>query len=265
MAKWSAPRLKKTSATDGDLDIAYALILADEHWGSKGDLKYDRLAKQLLSDIKAKEINPTTKLPRVGDWATAAKTADLVRPSDLMTAYFRKFASYTRDGSWSKVVSNSQKTLKNLSDQHATGLMADFVTVNGTQLQLGSVKAKQVASKYDDQYGFNACRIPWRVAYDYQLNHSQVSKSIVKKMCQFFTNEKKITAVYTLNGKAVESYANMAFTAPIAYAATVISDQKLASRYSKVLTEPMVSKDYYPATIQMVTLLTSGSLGKNQK
>jgi len=144
-------------------------------------------------------------------------------------------------------------------------LMADFVTVNGTQLQLSSVKAKQVASKYDDQYGFNACRIPWRVAYDYQLNHSQVSKSVVKKMCQFFTNEKKITAVYTLNGKAVESYSNVAFTAPVAYAATVISDQTLSSRYRKVLTEPMVAKDYYPATIQMVTLLTCGSIGKNQK
>ncbi|KRO00762.1 glycosyl hydrolase family 8 [Companilactobacillus kimchiensis] len=263
--KMISTKAEKTSATDGDLDIAYALILADEQWGSKGDLKYNNLAKQLLSAIQKREINPTTKLPKVGDWSTSASTVDLVRTSDLMTAYFRKFASYTQDGSWSKVAQNSQTVLKKLSDQQSTGLMADFVTVSGTQLKTGSVKAKQVASEYDNQYGFNACRIPWRVAYDYQLNHSQISKSIVQKMNRFFVTRRKITAVYTLNGKAVESYTNVAFTAPVAYAAEVLSNQTLKTRYTSSLTSKMSTNNYYPATIQMLTLLASGSLGESQK
>lgn len=255
-------KAEKTSATDGDLDIAYALILADEKWGSKGSLKYNQLANDLLKAIKEQEINSTTNLPKVGNWATASTSIDLVRTSDLMTAYFRKFASYTQDGSWTKVAQNSQNTLKKLSDQQTTGLMADFVTVSGSDLKTGSVKAKQVASEYDNQYGFNACRIPWRVAYDYQLNHSQVSKKIVEKMCKFFTTKKKITAVYTLSGKAVENYPNTAFSAPVAYAAQVVSNQTLQNRYVQDLTANISAKDYYPATIQMATLLASGSIGK---
>lgn len=253
---------EKTSATDGDLDIAYALILADERWGSKGEIKYNRLAKKLLTTIKKKEINPTTKLPKVGDWATGPKSATVVRTSDLMTAYFRKFASYTNDGSWTKVAQNSQIVLKKLSDQQETGLMADFVTVTGSKLKTGKIGAKEVASEHDNQYGFNACRVPWRVAYDYQIYHSQSSKQIARKMCRFFADQKQITAIYKLNGDPVEDYTNAAFTTPVAYAAQVVANPELKVRYTKVLTGKMSTKDYYPATIQMATLLASSSIGK---
>lgn len=144
-------KAEQTSATDGDLDIAYALILADEMWGSKGNLKYNQLADQLLSAIKEYEINP-----------------------------------------------------------------------------------------------------------------SQTSKGIAQKMCHFFASKKKITAVYTLNGKAVENYTNIAFTAPVAYAAQVLSDQKLKHNYTKDLTAEIPANNYYPATIQMMMLLTSGSIGQNK-
>ncbi|MFC6177414.1 glycosyl hydrolase family 8 [Companilactobacillus huachuanensis] len=255
-------KAEKTSATDGDLDIAYALILADERWGSKGELKYNQLAKRLLSAIKSKEINSTTKLPKVGDWATGPKSATVVRTSDLMTAYFRKFASYTNDGSWTKVAQNSQILLKKLSNQQGTGLMADFVTVRSSQLKTGTIGSKEVASEHDNQYGFNACRIPWRVAYDYQLYHSQTSKQIVRKMCRFFADQKQITAIYTLSGKPVESYSNAAFTTPIVYAAQVVGNPELKSRYIQVLTGKMSKTEYYPATIQMATLLASSNIGK---
>lgn len=255
-------KAEKTSATDGDLDIAYALILADEKWGSKGDVKYNQLAKNLLTAIQKKEINQTTYLPKVGNWATTSKVENVVRPSDLITAYFRKFASYTQDVRWTKVAENSQTALKQLSSQHSTGLMADFVTISGQNLQTGSVKAKQVASIHDNQYGFNACRIPWRVAYDYQIEHSQVSKKIVEKMFTFFVEQKNIMAVYTLNGKAVENYSNKAFSTPVAYASHVVLNPTLKNRYTNDLTSKITANNYYPDTIQMATLLASGDIGK---
>ncbi|AYE38971.1 endoglucanase [Companilactobacillus zhachilii] len=255
-------KAEKTSATDGDLDIAYALILADEKWGSKGELKYNQLAKRLLTAIQNQEINQRTHLPKVGNWATMSQNENLVRTSDLMTAYFRKFAKYTQDSRWNKAVQNSQIILKKLSSQHKTGLMADFVTVSGERLQLGTVKPKQVASKYDNQYGFNACRIPWRVAYDYQISNSQVSRKIVEKMDDFFASQKRVTAVYSLSGKPLEEYENTAFTAPIAYAAQVTLNSELKARYTKKLTARITADDYYPNTVQMAALLTSGSIGQ---
>lgn len=257
--KMVSTKAEKTSATDGDLDIAYALILADKRWGSKGQINYQKLALNLLKGIAKYEINPTTGLPKVGDWATG-KNQNIVRTSDLMSAYFREFASYTKDGSWTKTMQNSQKTLRSLSNQHKTGLMADFVTVNGSDLVIKSVKANQVASKHDAQYAFNACRIPWRVAYDYQLNRSRISKNVVEKINRFFESQKEITAIYTLNGKQVETYENTAFSAPIAYSAEVLNNAVLKKRYKKILTSKIKNNDYYPATIQMLTLLASGGL-----
>ena len=43
------------SATDGDLDIAYALLLADSKWGSTGAFDYRALAQRTLDAILAHE------------------------------------------------------------------------------------------------------------------------------------------------------------------------------------------------------------------
>lgn len=257
--KMTSTKAEKTSATDGDLDIAYALMLADKKWGSNGKFDYHTLALQLLGDIYKYEINPKTALPKVGNWAQG-KNGNVVRTSDLISAYFREFASYTKDGRWTKTMQNSQRTLQELSNQHRTGLMADFVVVSGNNLNIKTVKPNQIASKYDAEYGFNACRIPWRVAYDYQLNHSRISKGVITKIDNFFARKKNITAIYTLDGKPIEKYENEAFCAPVAYSAEVLGNQILKSRYKKVLTAPIRNKDYYPATIQMLTLLASGEL-----
>ncbi len=263
--KMASMTAEKTSATDGDLDIAYALVLADEYWGTKGGINYGVLARRLIKAIMDLEINPQTKLPRVGNWATDNKSARLLRTSDLMTAHFRKFARYTHDGTWTQVAQNSQAVLKRLSAQHSSGLIADFVTVSGAELTLGTVRPKQVDSKYDNQYGFNACRIPWRVAYDYQLNHSQVSHDVVTKMLRFFKHQRDTGTVYNLAGHPTEKFDNTAFSTPIAYAAHAVADQQLSRRYGSRNDHQLIKQGYYPATIQMVTLLTGGSIGGTTK
>ncbi|MGL5742777.1 MAG: glycosyl hydrolase family 8 [Legionella sp.] len=41
------------SATDGDMDIAYALLLADKQWGSSGSINYLQDAKNMINAIMA--------------------------------------------------------------------------------------------------------------------------------------------------------------------------------------------------------------------
>src|SRR5262245_66006088 len=38
------------SATDGDMDIAYALLLADRQWGSNGKINYLEEARKIITD-----------------------------------------------------------------------------------------------------------------------------------------------------------------------------------------------------------------------
>lgn len=57
------------SATDGDLDVAYGLLLADRQWGSTGTYNYKDLAVKHINAIKKSEVNPTTHLMLFGDWS----------------------------------------------------------------------------------------------------------------------------------------------------------------------------------------------------
>jgi endoglucanase len=58
------------SAFDGDADIAYALLLADRQWGSKGAVAYRREAEQVMRAILRSTIGPRSHLPMLGDWTS---------------------------------------------------------------------------------------------------------------------------------------------------------------------------------------------------
>lgn len=171
---------EKNSATDGDLDIAYSLILADKKWGSK-KTNYKAAAKSLLKAIKQHEINTTTYLPKMGNWATSSYDKSKLRTSDLMTGYFKTFATYTKDATWKKVANQSQIAVKKLSARHKSGLFPDFIKVTGKSLKLSAHKAYQIESARDDQYGYNACRVPWRLAQTYKISKDSTTKNALKK------------------------------------------------------------------------------------
>src|SRR5882757_1994878 len=58
----------RDSATDGDLDIAYGLMLADRQWGSKGAINYREEAVATLAAITKRTVDPATGLTLLGDW-----------------------------------------------------------------------------------------------------------------------------------------------------------------------------------------------------
>lgn len=253
--KMSSVGSQKNSATDGDLDIAYALILADKQWGSKGT-NYRQAAKNLLAAIKSKEINKTTYLPTMGNWATSSYDVSKLRTADLITGYFKTFAKYTKDGTWTKVANRSQAAVKKLSARHKTGLFPDFIFVTGSSLKLKSVPAYSIESGTDNQVGYNACRVPWRLGQTYKMTKDATTKKALKKQLTFYNKKKKITAVYTLGGKAVNNYVNTAFTAPVNYGAKVLKQTTLQKKTAKQLPSSIEKKNYFSATLQVVTALS---------
>ncbi len=58
----------RDSATDGDLDIAYALLLADVQWGSAAAVNYRQEAERTLEAIVQHTVDPATHLTLLGDW-----------------------------------------------------------------------------------------------------------------------------------------------------------------------------------------------------
>src|ERR1700744_1332802 len=48
------------TATDGDMDIAYSLLLADAQWGRHSNIPYRQKALEMIAAIRREEINPVT-------------------------------------------------------------------------------------------------------------------------------------------------------------------------------------------------------------
>ena len=56
-------------ATDGDMDIAYSLLLANKQWGSTGTINYLQEANKMIDSLMAFVINKHSHFTELGDWA----------------------------------------------------------------------------------------------------------------------------------------------------------------------------------------------------
>ncbi|WP_308618554.1 glycosyl hydrolase family 8 [uncultured Enterococcus sp.] len=239
------------NATDGDLDIAYSLIKASKLW-PKSKHDYAAAANKLLADIKQYNYNADTNFLTVGDWATVdQKASRILRPSDIMPAYFTEFYHFTHDSFWQGLNTRGIELLQILSKQVKTGLMPDFAWFE-TNNTLTPAKKNQVNNQYDGDYSANACRIPLRLM---KSNDPKVAP-ILDKMLAFFADQKFVYAGYSLKGKALVDYQNQSFSAPVlaaAYKAEPYSGLVTSQKW--VVEEPIHGKNYYDETLKVLSVL----------
>lgn len=242
-----------TNATDGDMDIAYALLMADQKWGSTGNFNYKKIAINILGELLQYNYNDENELLRVGNWAkNDEKYNNLIRTSDLIPSYFKKFYEVTNDKRWQNIYLKSIKVLSNLSNENKTGLIPDFVYI--THNNISSVSPNTFESANDDKYAWNANRVPLRLAFN---TSNRELKDINKKMLIFFNQQKSIQAVYSLDGHSENNYSSMAFTAPIAVAA--YQQRSEFKNFSNVLMKKVdsneLSNSYYADTLKVLAAL----------
>lgn len=240
----------KNNATDGDLDIAYALILAQRLWPNS-EYHYGKAAEAILNAIKKYNYNPETGLLTVGNWATPnEKQNKLLRPSDIIPTYFNTFSKFTNDDFWTQLEKRSAWAISELSDQHASGLIPDFAWVKGNQIT--PVKPKEISGKYDGDYSYNAARIPLRLA---DSKDKKVEKAL-NKMLTFFQKQPVIRGGYTLTGKKLVDNQSASYSAPILYATN--NQKNYTGLYASqrwVFEHPLNGKDYYGDTLKTMVLL----------
>ncbi|MFI1965656.1 glycosyl hydrolase family 8 [Streptomyces pathocidini] len=253
------------SATDGDLEIAYALLLADKQWGSTGTHYYKGLALKRIQSIKKSEMVAATKLTNLGDWVTTSSNKDkwenTSRSSDWLIGHFRAFKQATNDTYWDGVVTEHQKAIKKLQDQHApnTGMLPDFVFDTKT----GNPKpapAGTLESEHDGTYNWNACRDPWRIGVDALTSGDSQSRDAVRKMNAGIkkitgSNANNIKPGYYLDGRPIEdrNYQSAAFVAPFAVAAAASNDQAwLDSLWNKMNS---MKSNYYNDSVNLQAMI----------
>ncbi|MDA1644756.1 MULTISPECIES: glycosyl hydrolase family 8 [unclassified Bacillus cereus group] len=217
------------SATDGDLDIAYSLLLAHKQWGSNGAVNYLKEAQDMITKgIKASNVTNNSRL-NLGDWDS--KSSLDTRPSDWMMSHLRAFYEFTGDKTWLTVINNLYDVYTQFSNKYSpnTGLISDFVVKNPPQ---PAPKDFLNESEYTNAYYYNASRVPLRIVMDYAMYGEKRSKVISDKVSSWIQNKtngnpSKIVDGYQLNGSNIGSYPTAVFVSPfIAASITNSNNQK---------------------------------------
>lgn len=252
------------SATDGDMDVAYGLLLADRQWGSSGTYDYKQLAIKHINAIKASEVNPSTNLLKLGDWASSGDQYYYIsRPSDWMIDHFRAFRKATGDSAWDTIRSAHQNLISSLQSNYSpsTGLLPDFVVNTNSSPQ--PAPGQVLEDPNDGKFWWNACRTPWRVGDDAVTSGNSASLAAARKMNSWIKaktggDPDQIATGYALNGTQIASGSEAAFFAPFAVAAMTDSGSQawLDALWNKMLATPIDTSSYYSSSIQLQVMIT---------
>lgn len=253
------------AATDGDMDIAYALLLADKQWGSSGAINYLQTANDIINAIMSSEINPLTYSITFGDWVSSSDIEYYAtRPSDFMPDHFRAFYISTSDNKWNTVIDECYAVVNTIQANNSplTGLIPDFV-VNCNTTPVPAT-ANFFESPYDGEYYYNSCRVPWRLATDYLIAGEIRSLTAVNKINTWIenntsSNPANVKAGYTLNGGNISgnNYDDPSFIGPFAVGAMLDSANQswLNGMYDHLITQNLADNTYFGNTLKMLCLI----------
>lgn len=177
------------SATDGDEDMGFALVMADKQWGGYTSVAKDFLGKMAKNDFAS---DGTIK---GGD-----KYANAVNPSYLAPAYYRTFATYTGDSTWTTILEKSYALLQMATDA-TTGLVPDW----------------SVPAGRGPDYKYDAARTPFRIALDACWNNEKRALTFSQGIAKFFANIGVMNIMDGYNvssGMAISTNVNATFIGP---------------------------------------------------
>lgn len=184
------------SATDGDIDVAFSLVVASKHWGSA----YLDSAKVIMDIIKDNVIKTCVvdgeDVLIVGPGYSGVAWGGCSE-MDIMyhtPAFFRVFATVTGDQVWNQLANDTYITL-NKGAHPTTGLVPDWQTANGTP----------GPGSRAGHYGYDACRAPWRITLDYLWNGNAEAEAWAKKIASWANQQGATNIVdgYELDGTPI--------------------------------------------------------------
>lgn len=179
--------LDANSATDADIDIAFALILAYEKWHKK---KYLDDAILIINSIWNKETR------QIGNYlvlmpGAAQATSDKIEinPSYFAPYPFRMFQKYDKTHDWNKLIDSSYYYLNEATKKTKTGLPPDWFLIENGKIVLEN------SSRSD--FSYDAIRVFPRLLIDYNMTGEKRALPILAKSKFFIDKWKKSKKLYT--------------------------------------------------------------------
>lgn len=242
--KWKERVLDENSATDADVDIALALILASRSFGKA---EYEQQALEILDDIWKVDIL------HVGDrhYVSAGNWAPHERYPTLHVAYFAPYAYEVFAGvdprhPWQALVNSSYEVLHWLYLEQGVRAPPEIVFVDKESGEL-LLAPPGTAQKKHSHFGYDAVPLFWRLAMD-EAWFSRPEETLRRKVLSFFEEEYRtrgrIFDKYTTAGNALTELEGLPHMATVHALASIESpvlaealrDEKLNTLWEKALT-----------------------------
>ncbi len=154
------------TASDGDGDIALALVFASQRWQEQSYLSQ---ARTTIDDIYKYDV-VTVKGVSVlaADNLEATSTANIiVNPSYFSPASYRVFAKVDKNHDWTGLANSSYAWLSKINQATSlgtsSGLTPDWISIDRAS---GAILPPP-GTNLTTQYGYDAMRTPFRLALDY--------------------------------------------------------------------------------------------------
>lgn len=165
-------------APDGDMDAAYALLVADKKWGSAGEINYRGAAVTIIDSLMRWSVNKPSFTISRGEFESKYTMS-----SYHMVNHFPAFAKASGDDRWLK------------ANAAAYSMYEYFLNLN-PHTGLTPYTFNVADYSYHPRgyhYGYDSSRVAWRVGLDYLWRgekHSPVARLLPDRQAKWL---KKIT------------------------------------------------------------------------
>lgn len=171
------------AATDGDEDMAWALIMAARKWGGQGtlDATYASEATDLINAMWEHEIDHSRgEMVKPGDtWGDT----DITNISYFAPAYYRVFGKFVgKESDWNKAVDSSYRIIE-------ASLTAERGNANNGLVPAWCDSRGVPTAAYDGaplHFQNDSTRTPFRVGQDYCYFGEPRAKAYMEKITSFY-------------------------------------------------------------------------------
>jgi endo-1,4-beta-D-glucanase Y len=254
-----------SAATDGDMDIAYAFLLADKIWGSKGEINYKAEGLLVIDALMQSVVHTKFKTLKMGDWATkeGSRVNDGTRPSDYMLQHMKAYRKATGNNAWNAVVDSTYRVTQHIFANYSssTGLMPDFCERKDGQFipAIGHL----LEDKVDGSYSYNSARFPWRLATDYVTtgdNRGLAQLTALNAWIQKASSGEpsKIYSGYQLDGAVLtgRNYQDLTFQSP--FMVSAMTDKRNQEWLNKLWDNGVKKYDsYFGDSITLLSMIVA--------
>lgn len=197
----------QNTASDADSDIALSLVMAYGRWQKPSYLK---LAKPVVSDIWNNEVVRVNGQPILAaDDLEKHAPQVVVNPSYLAPYAFRVFARVDTGHDWTALVQSSYDLIDRVLEAPLDRATSAALPPNWVRLDTQNGSFAPLAGSLTTDYGYDALRLPWRLALDYQWNREPRAARALHRLGFLggqWRKTGKIAATYAHDSSSPASY-----------------------------------------------------------